>query len=112
MWRDFLFLAAQKDGFSELCHGRPREAVDSEIAAGKVGRRIGLYPGNVVQKFEAELLHGEADGVDNVGGAGNPDGAVGFEYALAGGEPGEVEFMVGIGTFGFVPVALMNRDRS
>jgi hypothetical protein len=35
-------------------------------------------PGNVVEELEAELLHGEADAVDDVGGAGDPDGAVGF----------------------------------
>ena len=50
----------------------------SEIAAGEIGRRIGLNPGNIVQKLEAELLHGEADGMDDVGSAGNPDGAVFF----------------------------------
>jgi len=49
-----------------------------EIAAGEVGRRIGLDPGDVVEELEAELLHGEADGVDDVGGAGNPEGAVGL----------------------------------
>ena len=49
-----------------------------EVAAGEIGRRIGLDPGNVVEELEAELLHGEADGVDDVGGAGDPDGAVGF----------------------------------
>ena len=64
-----------------------------EVAAGEIGRRIGLDPGNVVEELEAELLHGEADGMDDVGGAGNPDGAVGLEDALAGGEPGRVEFV-------------------
>ena len=49
-----------------------------EVAARKIGRRIGLDPGNVVEELEAELLHGEADGMDDVGSAGNPDGAVGF----------------------------------
>lgn len=49
-----------------------------EIAARKIGRRIGLDPGNVVEELEAELLHGEAHGMDDVGSAGNPDGAVGF----------------------------------
>lgn len=49
-----------------------------EIAAGEIGRRIGLNPGNVVEELEAELLHGEADGMDDMGGAGDPDGAVGF----------------------------------
>jgi len=31
-----------------------------EVAAGEIGRRIGLDPGNVVEELEAELLHGEA----------------------------------------------------
>ena len=81
-----------------------------EIAAGKIGRRIGLDPGNVIEKLEAELLHGEADGVDDVRGAGNPDGAVFFEDALAGGKPGAVEVMVGVGAFGFVPLAFVDGD--
>src|SRR2546422_7603934 len=49
-----------------------------EVAARKIGRRIGLDPGNVVEELEAELLHGEADGMDDVGSAGDPDGAIGF----------------------------------
>jgi hypothetical protein len=70
-----------------------------EIAAGKIGRRIGLDPGDVVQELEAKRLHGEADGMDDVSGAGNPDRAVGLEDALAGGEPGAVKVMIGVGTF-------------
>ena len=49
-----------------------------EIAAREIGRRVRLHPGNVVEELEAELLHGEADGMDDVGGAGDPDGAVGL----------------------------------
>ena len=64
-----------------------------EIAAGEIGRRIGFDPGNVVEELEAELLHGEADGMDDVAGAADPDGAVGFEDALAGGEPGAIELV-------------------
>ena len=64
-----------------------------EIAAGEIGRRIGFDPGDVVEELEAELLHGEADGVDDVAGSADPDGAVGLEDAPAGGEPGAVEFM-------------------
>ena len=67
-------------------------------------------PGDVVEELEAELLHGEADAVDDVGGAGDPDGAVGFEEALAGGEPGGVEGMVGVGALGFVPGAFVDGD--
>lgn len=81
-----------------------------EVAAREIGRRIGLNPGNVVEEFEAEPLHGEADGVDDVGRAGDPDGAVGLEDALAGGEPGGIESMIGIRAAGFVPVAFVDGD--
>ena len=64
----FFVFGSPDDGFGGV----------SEIAAGKIGRRVGLDPGNVIEKLEAELLHGESDGVDDVGGAGNPDGAVFF----------------------------------
>ena len=83
-----------------------------EIAAGEIGRRIGLDPGNVVKEFEAELLHGEADGMDDVAGAADPDGAVGLEDALAGGEPGRVELMIGIGAARAVPVAFVDADHA
>jgi hypothetical protein len=49
-----------------------------EIAAREMGRRIGFHPGNVVEKFEAELLHGEADAVNGMSSAGDPQGAIGF----------------------------------
>ncbi len=81
-----------------------------EIAARKIGRRIGLDPGNVVEELEAELLHGEADGMDDVGGSGDPNGAVGLEDALAGGEPGAVEFVIGVRAAGFVPFAFVDAD--
>ena len=84
----------------------------SEIAAGEVGRRIGLNPGDVVEELEAELLHGEADGMDDVGGTADPDGAVGLEDALAGSEPGAIEFVIDFGGFGFVPSAFVNADHA
>ena len=83
-----------------------------EIAAREIGRRVGLDPGDVVEELEAELLHGEADRVNDVSGAGDPDGAVGFEDALAGSEPGAIEFVIGIGTFGFVPIAFIDADHA
>jgi len=95
-------LGGPDDGFSGV----------GEIAAGKVGRRIGLDPGDVVQELEFELLHGEADGMNDVAGAGNPDGAVGLEDALAGGEPGAVEFVVGVGTAGTVPFTFVDADHA
>ena len=64
-----------------------------EVAAAQVGRRIGFFPGDVVEDFEAELLHGVADAEDDVVRAGDPDGAVGFQDALAAFEPFGVEFV-------------------
>jgi hypothetical protein len=70
-----------------------------ELAAGEIVREVGLDPGDVVAELEAELLRGEADGMDDVGGAGNPAGAVGFQDALAGG-----------GAFWFAPIAIGDGD--
>ncbi len=63
-----------------------------EVAAGEIRRRVGFHPGDVVEELEAELLHGEADGMNYVTGAADPDGSIGFEDALAGREPGAIEF--------------------
>jgi len=43
-----------------------------------------------------------------VAGAADPDGAVGLEDALAGGEPEAVEFMVGVSAAGAVPFAFVD----
>ena len=84
----------------------------SEVAAGKVGGRIGFDPGDVVEELEAELLHGEADGMDDVAGAADPNGAVGFQDALAGGKPGAIKLMVRIGSAGAVPIAFVDADHA
>ena len=83
-----------------------------EIAAGEIGRRIGFDPGDVVEELEAELLHGEADGMDDVAGAADPDGAVGFQDALAGGEPRAVEVVVGVGAAGCGVNEVVLNDRT
>ena len=79
-----------------------------KVAAGKVGRRVGLDPGNIVQQLEAQLLHGEADRMDDVRGAADPDGAVGFQHALAGRQPGAIEFVVGVWAARAIPLALVH----
>jgi len=88
-----------------------------EVAAGKIGRGIGLHPGNIIKQLESELLHGEADGMNHVARAAYPDGAVRFQHALAGGEPLAIELMnlvipdpnrVKIGAGQFVPIALVD----
>jgi len=83
-----------------------------EIAAGEIGRRVGLDPGDVVQEFEIKLLHGEADGMDYVACAADPNRSVGFEDALTGGEPCAVEFMVGVGAARTVPIAFVDADHA
>ena len=83
-----------------------------EIAAGKIWRRIGLDPRNVVEKFEAELLHGETDRVNYVGGAADPDRAVWFQDALTGSEPCSIEFVIFFGALGFVPRAFVYADHA
>jgi len=83
-----------------------------EIAAGEIGRRVGLDPGDVVQEFKIKLLHGEADGMDYVAGAADPNCSVGLEDALAGGEPCAVEFVVCVGAARTVPIAFVDADHA
>ena len=83
-----------------------------EIAAGKIGRRVGLDPGNIVEELEFELLHGEADGMDYVAGAADPNRSVGLEDALASCKPCAVEFMVGVGAARTVPIAFVDADHA
>jgi len=104
-------LGGPDDGFGGVGEIAARKIHRAEIARCRgVGRRVGLDPGNVVEELEAELLHSEADGMDDVGGAGDPDGAVRFENALAGCEPLKIKCVVAVGTAGFVPIALVDGD--
>ena len=73
-----------------------------------IRRRVGFLPRDVIEDFEAELLHGEADGEDDVVRAGDPDRAVGFEDALAADEPFAVEVVVLVRAPGLVPIALVH----
>lgn len=79
-----------------------------EVAAGEVGRGIGLLPRDLVEHFHAELLHGVTDGEDDVVRAADPHCAVGLEQGLAALEPFGVEFVVEFGAAGFVPRALVH----
>jgi hypothetical protein len=47
-----------------------------------------------------------------VDGIADPEGAVRFENALAGGEPGAIEMVVGVGAAGFVPFAFVDADHA
>ena len=46
-----LVLGGPEDGLGRM----------SEVAAGEIGRRVGLLPRDLVQHLHAELLHGVAD---------------------------------------------------
>ena len=83
-----------------------------EIAAGEIGRRVGFDPGDVVEEFEIKLLHGEADGMNYVAGAADPNRSVGLEDALASCKPCAVEFMVGVGAARSVPIAFVDADHA
>jgi hypothetical protein len=83
-----------------------------EVAAGEVGRRVGLDPGDVVQQLELELLHRKPDRVNHVAGAADPNRPVGLERALAEEQPGFVELVVGVGAAGAVPVAFVDADHA
>ena len=83
-----------------------------EIAAGQIGRGVGLDPGDVVEELEFELLHGEADGMDYVAGAADPNRSVGLEDALAGCKPCAVEFVIGVGAARTVPIAFVDADHA
>jgi len=83
-----------------------------EIAAGEIGRRVGLDPGDVVQKFEIKLLHGEAYGMDYVAGAADPNRSVRLEDALASCKPCAVEFVVCVGAARTVPIAFVDADHA
>ena len=78
-----------------------------EVAAGEVGGSVGLIPADVVEKLIPDFLHGKADRVNVVHGAGDPDGTVVLEYPPAGGEPSNSEFVVGDCATAFVPVAFV-----
>lgn len=54
------------------------------------------------------MLHGKADAKDDMMRAGDPDGAVGFEHALAALEPCGIEFVIPFPTARFVPLAFVH----
>ena len=55
-----------------------RVSIDVKGLSTALIENAGLDPGNVVEELEPELLHSEADAVNDVGGAGDPHGAVGL----------------------------------
>ena len=80
----------------------------SEVAATQVGRRVGFFPGDVVEDFVAKLLQRVTDGEDDVVRAAHPDSTVRFEDALAAAQPFEVELVIQLRAAGLVPVTLVH----
>jgi len=101
-----------KDMFALLILGGPENGFGAvgEVPATQVGRRVGLFPGDVVENLEPELLHRVADAEDDVVRAADPDGAVGLEDALAASQPFGVEFVIEFGAAAFIPVAFVYFD--
>jgi len=79
-----------------------------EVATRQIRRRIRLFPRDVVQDFEPELLHRIADGKNDMLRARDPDRAIGLEHALASAQPFGVELMVQLRPARFVPFALVH----
>ena len=92
----FLHLFVIEEVFALVGLGGPEDGFGGvrEIPAGKVRGRVRFLPRDVVENLHAELLHGVADTEDDMVGAGHPDGAVGFQDALATLQPRAVEVVV------------------
>ena len=81
-----------------------------EVTTTQVRGRIRLFPGDVVQNLEPELLQGVADAENDVVRAGHPDGAVGLEHALTSSQPFGVEFVVQFRSARDVPIPFIHFD--
>ena len=105
-------LLVVKDMLALLGLGGPEDGLGGvrKAPAAKVRGRVRFFPRDVVEDSEAELLHGVADTEDDMVGAGHPDGAVGFQDALASLQPRAVEVVVLLRAPGFVPVAFVDAD--
>ncbi len=79
-----------------------------EVAAGDVGRRVGLGPRDDVENLEAQFSEAVGDGEDVVVGAGNPDGAVVLHLVAAEAYPAFVEVVDFLGRAAAVPFALVD----
>lgn len=79
-----------------------------EVAAGEVRWWVGFLPRDLVQHLHAELLHGVADGKDDVMRAADPKRAVGLQECLAALEPCGVELVIELGAAGLVPLAFID----
>ena len=82
----------------------------SEVAAGDVGRRVGLCPCDDIENLEAQFGKVVGYGEDVVIGAGNPDGSVLLQLVAAKAYPSLVEFVDFLGRAPSIPFALVDAD--
>ena len=80
----------------------------SKVAAGDVGRRIGLCPCYYVENLKAQFGETVSYGEDVVIGAGNPDGSVLLQLVAAKANPTFVEFVDFLMGAAPVPFALVD----
>ena len=90
---------------------RPEERL---VGVGKGGvecvrRRVWLRPCNLVNDLAPHRLQSETEAEDDVVGAGDPDGAVGFEDAARLLQPPDVELVILREPHGPVPGTLVHR---
>ena len=81
-----------------------------EAPAAEVRHRVGFPPHHVVEDPIAEVLQHRADAEDVVIGADHPERAGGLQHALAGGQPGAGEIVVGGEARELVPVVIDRVD--
>ena len=82
-----------------------------KIFARKVGTGVGFEPGDVVEDVIVKQQHGKTAGQNAVIGAGDPNGAIGFEQAFAQAQPLFVELKVLFNAVAFVPLAFIDFDQ-
>ena len=83
-----------------------------EATTAKIRRGCRLFPHDVVQYPEPDLLHRHADAQVNVKRAADPNRSARFENPMAGGKPCTVELVIEIYAPASVPLTLVDLDHA
>ena len=107
---DFPHFLVVEDVFAFFVFRGPEDGLRRvrEVTAAQIRRRIRLFPGDVVENLEPELLQGVADAENDVVRAGHPNRAVRLEHALTPPQPFGVELVVQFRSARDVPVAFIH----
>lgn len=99
-----------EDVFASLVLGGPENRFGRvrKIPTRQIRRRIGFFPGDVIENLEPELLHGVANTENDVVRAGHPDRAVRLENTLTALQPFRVEFVIQLRPARLVPFAFVD----